>query len=176
MQLSTTSKVRLLAWISQCGSLLAVDLSPYAIVATVLVHSGLERMTFYDGRGTHHVRNPSRPSPRFSYCKRQKLGWRPGNEASRRLHVHQLRPACSPTSTAACLQSYINCGLPVVLHQLWPACSPTSTAACLQSYINCGLPAVLHQLWPACSPTSTVACLQSYINCSWLVSFPDPPQ
>ena len=39
-------------------------------------------MTFYDGRGTHHVRNPSRPSPRFSYCKRQKLWWRPGNEAS----------------------------------------------------------------------------------------------
>ena len=73
LQLSTTSKVRLLAWISRCGSLLAVDLSPYAIVASVLVHSGLERMTFYDGRGTHHVRNPSRPSPRFSYCKRQKL-------------------------------------------------------------------------------------------------------
>ena len=33
-------------WISRCGSLLAVDLSPYAIAATVLVHSGLERMTF----------------------------------------------------------------------------------------------------------------------------------
>ena len=26
-------------------------------MATVLVHSGLERMTFYDGRGTHHMRN-----------------------------------------------------------------------------------------------------------------------
>ena len=74
LQLSTTSKVRLLAWISRCGSLLAVDLSPYAIVASVLVHSGLERMTFYDGGGTHHVRNPSRPSPRFSYCKRQSCG------------------------------------------------------------------------------------------------------
>ena len=24
--------------------------------------------------GTHHMINPSRPSPRFSYCKRQKLG------------------------------------------------------------------------------------------------------
>ena len=24
--------------------------------------------------GTHHVINPSRPSPRFSYCKQQKLG------------------------------------------------------------------------------------------------------
>ena len=58
-------------------------------MATVLVHSGLERMTFYDGRGTHHVRNPSRPSPRFSYCKRQKLGWRPGNEASEGVHVRE---------------------------------------------------------------------------------------
>jgi len=30
---------------------------------------------------THHVINPSRPSPRFSYCKRQSWAWRPGNEA-----------------------------------------------------------------------------------------------
>ena len=60
LQLSTTSKVRLLGW---CGSLLAVDLSSYAIIANVLVCSGPERMALYDGRGTHHVQNPSRPSP-----------------------------------------------------------------------------------------------------------------
>ena len=77
-------------------------------MATVLVHSGLERMTFYDGCGTHHVRNPSRPSPRFSYCKRQKLGWRPGNEASlphpcppRQLHVHVPYSRESPPMGAA---------------------------------------------------------------------------
>ena len=27
-----------------------------------------------DISGTHHVINPSRPSPHFSYCKQQKLG------------------------------------------------------------------------------------------------------
>ena len=37
------------------------------IAAIVLVHSGLEQMMFYDGRGTHHGRNPSRPSPRAVY-------------------------------------------------------------------------------------------------------------
>ena len=36
------------------------------------------------------MRNPSRPSPRFSYCKRQKLWWRPGNEAKRYAHHHSL--------------------------------------------------------------------------------------
>ena len=63
LQLSTTSKARLLAWISRCGSLLAIDMSPYVIIATV--HSGLGWMTFYDGRGTHHMRNPSRLSRAF---------------------------------------------------------------------------------------------------------------
>jgi len=31
---------------------------------------------------THHMINPSRPSPGFLYCKWQKWVWRPGNECT----------------------------------------------------------------------------------------------
>ena len=38
--------------------------------------------------GTHHVINPTRPSPRFLYCKRQKLGVEAWERGYTHTHIH----------------------------------------------------------------------------------------
>ena len=50
-------------------------LSVHFVLRVQLLLDRLRLSTVCDvSSGTHHVINPSMPSPRFSYCKRQKLG------------------------------------------------------------------------------------------------------
>ena len=91
--------------------------------------------------GTHHMINPSRPSPRFRTASDKSWAWRPGNKANKKeLWVEHHLPMCLPS---------------VYLTSLHVTKSPRSSlsafAYCEQSN-TWEQPGIKAELQPSCNP------------------------
>ena len=104
--------------------------------------------------GTHHVINPSRPSPRFSYCKRHKLGmetWERGYVSCLQ-ELYQLKKVWVPYYTlyvhCTCLVHalYVYCTFTCIVHALHMHCLQSGDNTVQTNLVGEAWKSWLHQL------------------------------